>query len=150
MELVVVIGIIAVLSGTAVFVSRGIQQRSLNNSSLLLQADMRRAQRMALIEGRRWRILFDTANNRYSVHYVQPVLSPQSERVWIHLPQNVEFRYVPRASVEFLPRGTLGGTAFGVGTGFSMSLRNRQYVQQLTVLPVTGRVEIFEIQRLRN
>ena len=147
LELVIVLGIIAILGGTTLTTARGIQRRNLNNASLAFQADIRRAQRMALIEGRRWRVQFDQENHRYLVDYVRPLLNTNWDRTWTYLPAGVTFEFLPRSSVEFLPRGTLGGTPFAVGTGFTMRLQSGQYIQELTVLPVTGRVRIREIQR---
>ena len=142
LELVVVLGIIAVLSGATIGTARGLQRRTLHNASLALQSDMRHAQRMALIEGRRWRIAFDDVYHRYSVGHERSVLDTAAQPPWIYLPSGVEFSYLPRLNSEFLPRGTLSGG------GFTIYLRNRQYEQRLTILPVTGRVRVWDVERL--
>ena len=149
LELVIVLGIFSILGGTVFSAAQAIQRRNLNNASLTIQADIRRAQRMAVIEGRAWRITFDVEHNRYSVAYLRSaaaVIDTSSECEWIYLPSGVEFKRMPVTSVGFLPRGTLSG---GVsGSGFTMHLQTRQYAQKLTILPVTGRVRIFDIERL--
>ena len=144
-ELVIVFSIFAIIGTVTLTTVRSIQRRTLDNASRALQADMRRAQRMALIEGTRWRVHFDQRYNRYSIR----PLTHDPDRVYtVYLPSGVVFDFLPRVMVDYLPRGTLGGTGWGVGTGFTMDLRNGQYVQRLTVLPVTGRVEVFDVQRL--
>ena len=141
-ELVIALSIIAILSGAAIGTVRGLQRRSLQNASMAFQADMRHAQRMALTEGRRWRITFDDVYNRYSVGHVRSVLDTADRPPWIYLPAGVRFSHLPQLTSEFLPRGTLSGG------GFTMYLRSGQYEQRLTVLPVTGRVRIWDIERL--
>ena len=144
LELVIALGILSILGATAFGAAQGIQRRNLTNASLILQAEIRRAQRMSVIEGRQWRLIFDVEYNRYSVGYLRSaaaILDTSTERQWVYLPSGVEFRDVP-ASVGFLPRGTLSGS------GFTMHLQSRQYSQRLTIHPISGRVNIFDIQRL--
>lgn len=144
-ELVIVIGIIAIAGASTAAASRGIQRRTLQNASLAIQADMRRAQRMALMEGRRWRVQFEERYNRYSIG---PIPRDPNRLYIMYLPRGVYFEYLPRSSVDYLPRGTLGGTGFGTGTGFTMDLRSGRYMQRMTILPVTGRVTVFDIETL--
>ena len=144
-ELVVVLSILVIISIVSVVTVRVIERRTLDNASRTLQAEMRRAQRMALIEGTRWRVTFYKQHRRYSIRPLQCDLG----RIYIvYLPSGVEFDYLPRHIVDYLPRGTLASPGWGTGTGFTMFLRKNQYVQRLTILPVTGRVRVFGIQRL--
>lgn len=137
-ELVVVLGIIAVLGSTTLITARGIQRRTLNNTSLALQADIRRAQQMAIIEGRRWRVQFDIDQNRYRVH---PMPRPV-DVYWIYLPNGVEINLLrPRAYIDYLPRGT-------ASSGFSIYLRSGRYQQRLTATVSAGRIAVFDIERL--
>ena len=146
-ELVIVFGIIAILGGTTLATTRGIQRRTLNNASLALQADMRRAQQMALIEGRRWRVQFDQQNNRYIVHPV-PRLSALPEEIReVHLPSGVTIDFInsPHAGtfLEYLPRGT-------TSSGFRVDLRNGVYVQRITATVSAGRIAIHDMERLNE
>jgi len=142
-ELIVVIGIIVIVSGTTLITTRGIQRRTLNNTSLALQADMRRVQQLAVIEGRRWRINFDTENHRYFIHSVPRSLA---ENIYtVYLPKGIEIHYIAapgsRTYLEYLPRGT-------VSSGFRVDLRSGPYVQRLTATVSAGRIAIFDIERL--
>lgn len=145
-ELVVVLSVIAILGTGTLTTARGLQRRTLDNTSRTLQADMRRAQRMALIEGRRWQVRFYECNTRYSI------LSPpgaRPDRIYtVDLPSGVRFDVLGSRAVEYLPRGSLGG-AGGVegGTGFTMVLTSGPFEQEITVLPVSGRVRVFEVER---
>lgn len=144
-ELVIVLGLLAALGTVSLVTVRVIERRTLDAASRTLQADMRRAHRMALIEGSRWRVQFYETRRRYTIRPMHCV----SGRIYIvYLPPGVEFDYLPRHIVDFLPRGTLSSPGWGAGTGFSMDLRKNRYVQRLTVLPVTGRVAVEEIIRL--
>jgi len=134
-----VLGIVAVLGTATLTTARGIQRRTLNNASLALQADLRMAQRMALIEGRRWRTTFDMENNRYFIHPV-----PRDLAGYIHivyLPNGVTIDYFTHANLEYLPRGT-------VSSGFRIDLRNGPYIQRLTATVSAGRIAVFDIERL--
>ena len=141
-ELVIVLGIMAVLGGTTLITARGIQRRTLNNTSLAIQADLRRAQRMALIEGRRWRVNFDIENNRYFIH---PMPRSFGDHAYVvYLPRGVEITYIApqsRTFLEYLPRGT-------ASSGFSLHLRSGPYQQRLTATVSAGRIAIFDIERL--
>ena len=138
-ELVIAIGIMAFAGGALFAGSRGIQRRTLNNASLALQADIRRVQRMALIEGRRWRIQFYKDFNRYSIHSVPRSLA---EHIYtVYLPRGVEIDFLTHHHLDYLPRGT-------VSSGFSIHLRSRQYVQRLTATVSAGRIAIFEIEQI--
>ena len=143
-ELVIVLGIVAALGITTVTIARGLERRTLNYVTQTLQADIRHAQRMALIEGRRWQVVFNVDGNRYYIRSF-PWRDPGNSRS-VYLPQGVEFAYLGRHNAEFLPRGTLAGTQFAAGAGFSMEMRTRSFRRRITVLPVTGRVELYPIE----
>jgi len=142
-ELVVVISLIAILSVAGFASARGAQRREIQNASALMQADMRQAQRLAVIEGRRYRVRFDQASHRYFVY-------PVGEFVYepIYLPSGVTIHHMnlPIGQIEYLPRGTLGGHA---AHGFTIVLRSSRYEQRLTITPSSGRVAYGEITPLR-
>ena len=135
-ELVIVLGVIAILGASAMATSRGIQRRTLASASATLKADFRWAQRMALIEGRRWEIRFDRDNNRYFIR------SHERDRSYVvYLPKGVEIDHSTHTFLEYLPRGT-------VSSGFSIHLRYGSYMQRMTANVSGGRIYIFEIERL--
>jgi len=142
-ELVVVISLIAILSLVGFASARGAQRREMQNAATMIQADMRQAQRLAVIEGRRYRVRFDQINRRY---FVYPVGEFMYEP--IYLPSGVAIHHMnlPIGQIEYLPRGTLGGHA---AHGFTIVLRNRSYEQRLTITPSSGRVAYGAITPLR-
>ena len=105
---------------------------------------------MALIEGMRWRVQFDQANHLYYVRQWSGVFGDTDHIYEVHLPRGVEFYFLGRHRFDYLPRGTIDGGAFSEGAGFTIRLRSGRYEQVLTVLPVTGRVKVYDIQRLRG
>lgn len=145
-ELAIVLGIIAILGGTTMATARSLQRRNLNNATLALQADIRLAKQMALIEGRRWRVQFEPGQRRYHIHPDRPSITEAPDVIYTtYLPNGVVFGHLPRASMEFLPRGTIGGGGHGAGQGFTMRLESGPYMQELRILPVTGRVRFCDI-----
>ena len=135
-ELAIVLGIMAIIS-TGVFVSfRGSERRELQNASLALQADLRYAQRRAIMEGRRYGIIFEVQHNRY--HIVLD--SPRQTIRTIYLPNRVRLLEVSGPSLMFLPRGT-------ASSGFRITLHNGPYSQQLTATVSGGRIRSFDIIR---
>lgn len=141
-ELVIVLGVIAVLGTTALATARSMQRRTLYTAARTLQADMRKAQRMAVIEGRRWGVRFSMDYGRYDVYSTPRWDADHFYR--IYLPSGVEFQSLGRTTMEYLPRGTVGGQTFAVGRGtaFTLELRNGSYVQRMTVNVSGGRVEL--------
>ena len=141
-ELIIVMGIMAVISTATLATTRSIQRRSLNSAVLSVQAHIREAQRTALVEGRRWRVQFDQVNGLYHVHPVSGFGSQNPEDVvTIHLPQGVGFDFLGNDFAEFTPRGTAAAS-------FTIILRNGPFEQYLTVLVSTGRVRIGEMGEL--
>ena len=144
-ELVVVISLLAVICGASIATVHNVQRRNLYSAALMIQADMRQAQRLAIMEGRRYVVRFDRLNHSYFVHPVgEPDDTPNK------LPRGVRIHNMTLrvAQIEYLPRGTLGGEG---ANGFTIFLRNGIYALDMTVIPVTGRVDIKkdDIMRLR-
>ena len=138
-ELIIVLGVIAVVGSTTLATYRGIQRRTLNNASLTLQADFRRAQRMAIIEGRRWRVSFNQHENHYSVYSMPRNLAEHVHTVY--LPSGVWISYFNAAYVEYLPRGT-------IHRGFTLRLRKGNYEIRMTGAVSGGRIAVDAITRL--
>jgi len=134
-ELVIALGLLAIVS-TGVFMSfRGNERRDLQNASLILQADLRYAQRRAITEGRRYGIIFEVQNNRYHV-----VLNRPRETIrTVYFQNGVTLHETSHHSLMFLPRGT-------ASRGFRITLHNGPYSQQLTATVSGGRIRIFDIE----
>jgi prepilin-type N-terminal cleavage/methylation domain-containing protein len=136
-ELVIALALMAVASAGVLLSVRAYERSALRSASLMLQADLRYAQRMAVIEGRRFGILFDIAENRYFIQSSQP----REDIKTVPLPDGVILASTnaPASYVGYLPRGT--GTH-----GCTVQLRKGRYWQNLTINVSGGRVEIKEIQ----
>ena len=134
-ELVLVMGLITIVT-TGVLVSmRDNSYRTLYNASLTLQSDLRYAQRRAITEGRRHGILFEPTQNRYHIILTNPTENIRT----VNLPSGVIFQDIVGGSVvTFLPRGTSSG-------GFTITLANSNYRQNLTVGVSGGRVRVWDI-----
>jgi prepilin-type N-terminal cleavage/methylation domain-containing protein len=137
-ELIIVLAVMAILAGAGIAASHSHDRRTLRNAGLMVQAHAREAQRLALIEGRRYRVQFNIDTHSFSIHprHYQPV--------WIYLPQGVEIYHLNLNTnwMEYLPRGTSGGTH-----AYTIRLRNGRYEQRMTVVPSGGRAELFPIER---
>jgi len=134
LELVIALAVISIISGGVFFAFRPTQQRNLQNASLQLQADLRYAQRRAIIEGRRFGVAFDLTANNYRI----VAENPRETIRTVYFQDGVRLRYVTGARLNFLPRGT-------ASSGFRIRLSNGDYWQQLTATVSGGRIRIFEI-----
>lgn len=136
LELVIVIAIIMVATGVVLIGTRGSNNdyRTLHNAALMLQADMRYAQRRAVMEGQRVEVRFEPTQNRY--HLI--TLSPTTTLRTVYFQNGVNLRSTtyPGNRMWYLPRATTGPQA---GT---IVLTNGRYWQELTTTVSGGRVEI--------
>ena len=144
-ELLIVMAVIAVAGVSAVTATQNLRRRTLQNAALTLQADIRWAQRNAMIEGRRIRLALNQSGNNYALEDLNLGIShPQRFIKRVEFPPGVNlfsdtgglWRY------EFLPRGT-------PGFGGAITLRYHPFEVEITVLPASGRVEIKEIERIK-
>jgi hypothetical protein len=110
------------------------ERKALGDASLALQADLRYAQRMAMIEGRTWGVAFDAGKNQYKV-YCAGVLAPEKT---VGFTGGVRLEYVSFPDMVYLPRGT--GTH-----GMTIKLSNGKYRQDITATVSGGRIEIKDI-----
>jgi hypothetical protein len=106
------------------------------NASLQLRADIRYVQRMTVLEGVTYRILF-LSPVKYIVRREAPFLKNIKT---VELPDGVQC-VVQTPAIEFSPRGTLEKGAQ------TIQFKNKRYSQQMTILPDTGRPEIKEIHK---
>jgi len=135
-ELVLVLGIISIMA-VGVFVNvRANERRALENASLALQADLRYAQRRAIMEGRRHGVMFDLRYNRYRIVVDRPRRTIRT----VYLPEGITLAEASGPSLMFLPRGT-------ASAGFRVTLSSETYRQELTATVSGGRIRIFEMER---
>ena len=136
--------VMAVTAGGLALSAGAAERHRLNNASLALQADLRYAQRMALIEGRRWGIIFDIKRNQYELFSITADGKRQAERT-VALPDGVALYHTNahENQVVYLPRGT-------VSQGFSVMLLKDRYWQRLTATVSGGRIEIKPVQLTRG
>lgn len=134
LELTVVMAVMMLVLGIALFGARAGDRahQNLNEASRVLQADIRYAQRLAIIEGERIRLIFAERERRYTL--VRP--STQEVIRSVDLPQGVSVVGFVNV-LEYLPRGT-------VNVGMTITLRNERFSQSITITPVTGRAHIYD------
>ena len=134
LELTITLAIMAIVSGGVFLAFRQPDRRNLENASLQLQADLRYAQRRALIGGQPISVLFEPAHGRYRV-----VAAYSEEEIRaVYFRDGVRLRYSTRGELTFHTRGTPTG-------GFRIRLSNGRYWQELTSTVSGGRIEIFAI-----
>ncbi|MCL2372327.1 MAG: prepilin-type N-terminal cleavage/methylation domain-containing protein [Defluviitaleaceae bacterium] len=140
LELVVVLGIIAIISAAAMLNFRSSAMRDLNNVSLTLQADLRYAQRLAMIEGREIAVSFDLQNNSYSIVSLAPqIRTLRTVQLDNNIAQLRRTSHPNTNQIHFRPRTT-------VSYGFEvvLSCANNRYWQRLTAAVSAGRIKVFE------
>jgi prepilin-type N-terminal cleavage/methylation domain-containing protein len=134
LELAIAMAIVVVFSGGLFLALRRTDNRALNNASLQLQADMRYAQRRAVIEGRRYDMVFDRINHGYRIRTAgQPAVRN------VRLANNIRIEHTSADQLTFTPRGT--PTA-----GFSVTLLHGNQRKLITATVSGGRIHIFDIE----
>jgi len=138
LELTIALAVCAVVMGVVFILVRGNNSayRDLENASLVLQADLRYAQRRAMMEGRRVGINFSPAHNRYTIL----ARAPFEEIRTVYLQNGVQLFYATHDELMFLPRGT-------ASSGFSLTLNNGVYWQRITATVSGGRIRVWDITR---
>ena len=143
LELTIALALILITSvGLTAPMSRS-DQRALNKASLQLQADIRYAQHMAIIEGRRYYVVLNPERGSYSIGTTR--IRADETRF---LENGVSFddsigiggNNFSDNWLAFTPRGTLSPQA---GT---IHLRAGRFRQELTVQVGTGRTAVFTIR----
>ena len=133
-ELLVALALVTIVSSGIFMVFRQTPQQVTLNAALQLQADLRYAQRRAIIEGRRVAVEFDIAAQMYRIVIVNT--SEEIRRVYLH--NSIRISHNIRGyRIEYLPRGTVSGTGSS-----TISLTIGLHTEQLTITPATGRVAI--------
>ena len=138
LELTITLAVIVVISSGIFLALRQPRRSALDNAIYQLQADIRYAQRRALIGGQEYRVEIFRLDNMYRILY------PSGEvlrRVDFQDGVNINFldsstRSINHVNLIFYPRGTSS-------TGVTVQLRyRRQYYRYLTVTVSGGRVTI--------
>lgn len=140
LELTVALAVLMAVLGFVLISAGGNnnQYRALHNAALQLQADMRYAQRLALMEGRRVGVSFEPELNRYSII---TLCGGYAKHRTIYFQHGVRLRGTnyPMDRVMYLPRGTaIPGTII---------LTNGPYWQEITTTLSGGQVRIHNIVR---
>lgn len=141
MELAIAMAILMVVVGVVLIGASGDNNdyRTLYNATLTLQADMRYAQRRAIIEGRRFSVDFEPSHNRYRIvkydyipgRYVVRTVYLQNGVVFLDS-SSQNFR------VQYLPRGTVSGST-------SIYFRSGRFAQRVTITVAGGQVRLAPI-----
>ncbi len=134
-ELTVALAIVSIVSAVAALSVANADRRVLQNASLKLQSDLRYIQRMAMIDGRRWSVMF--SDDFYEVLKSEPS-GPMTSVRRVNLTDGVVFVGINTPDVVYLPRGT-------VSSGFSVYLGKGRNYQQLTATVSGGRIEVKDI-----
>jgi Tfp pilus assembly protein FimT len=139
LELVIVLAITMVVVG-AVFIGARVNNndyRALQNAAVMIQADLRYAQRRAVMEGQRFGVHFEPHHNRYHIVTMNPVVFHRT--VNLHGVNLRETNY-PNNRVMYLPRGTaIPGT---------IVLTNGNFRQEITTTLSGGQVRIHNIEEV--
>ncbi|MCL2049594.1 MAG: GspH/FimT family protein [Defluviitaleaceae bacterium] len=115
------------------------EERILNNAARVLQADLRYAQRRAIMEGKRYGICFKDGD---SYHLVTDIVRSSYDTTirTVELPDGVEASINTSSNfINYLPRGTISG-------GATVTLTLDKWKQRITLSPSSGRATINEIE----
>ena len=141
-ELTVAMAVALIIAGAVIWSFKPVERRMLQNASVQLQADIRYAQRMAIIEGRRWGVAFDGEANLYHIGTFRHLAGfgyviDRIEKT-IPLENGVFIFHLSHDNMVYLPRGT-------AASGFSVMLAKGPYRQRLTATVSGGRVHVYSI-----
>jgi len=138
LELTITMAVLVVVVGVVLIGTRGDNNdyRELHNAALVLQADLRYAQRKAVTEGRRVGVQFNSERNSYSIMTNEPEF--QTFRV-VQLSSGIEIFDTTHqvGRVLYLPRGT--------GNPGTVVLRNGRHIRRMTTFFCGGQVRVYEM-----
>ncbi|MCL1846250.1 MAG: prepilin-type N-terminal cleavage/methylation domain-containing protein [Defluviitaleaceae bacterium] len=139
LELTIALAIFSIIAGVILveLTSDAADRRALQNAAVRLQADMRYAQRRAVMEGRIIYVNFYAEYNRYSIYYevFDPIRTVDMD---VNLFSAGFGPHNAWNETHFLPRGTSGRSG-------TIALRNGNLEVQITVLISGGQVRIGDI-----
>lgn len=138
LELTIVMAILITLLGVVLIGTSGNDYRALNNAAVTLEADLRYAQRRAVMEGQRYGVHFEPAHNRYHIVTINPVVIHRT----VYFQDGVRLFQTnyPYNRVMYLPRGTaIPGT---------IVLTNGNLRQEITTTLSGGQVRLHNIEEV--
>ena len=145
LELIIALGIVTIISiGLFTAFRQPTERNALNSASLTLRADLRYAQRRAIIEGRNIYVLLEPGSNRYTIGYSQ---QNRRYRRTVYFENGVWLRGNSR-EFHFLPRGTPGGNIEAIWLRVECS--RYRYDQDVVVQAISGRVRLGDIGQVRR
>ena len=139
LELIIALSLILIISVGLAPGARS-EQRALYKASLRLQADLREAQQMAVLEGIDYLVVFSPGNGSYSLR--RGALIPPDRTVKL---DNGVIYDDKRVSVTF-EEDRMRINRRGVCNGGTIRLRAGKYTQEVTVVPVSGRVTVKQME----
>lgn len=142
LELTIAAAVLMVVVGVVLIGTRGNNNdyRALHNAALMLQADLRYAQRRAVMEGRRVGVQFEPEHNRYHIITTMPLVYIRT--IYFQNGINLLETNYPINRVMYLPRGT--------AIPGRIILTNGNYWQEITTTLSGGQVRIHDIIREGN
>jgi len=132
LELVIALAVIMIITGGVFLAIRQQDRRALYNAAYQLQADIRYAQRRALIGGRVLEVRFYPVYDMYRIRYARPYYT-EIRRVYFQ--NGVNLRTTNRVFITFQPRGSASGS-------FTLTLESGRYRRDLTSTVSGGRIDI--------
>lgn len=134
-ELTIAMAIVMVVVGGIFLSARGhnTTYRELETAALVLQADLRYAQRRAIMEGRRVGIFFEPSRNRYTLITQRPFSTIRT----VYFQNGIHLVETSHPQLMFLPRGT-------ASSAFRITLNNGIYSQRITATLSGGQVRIHD------
>ena len=138
LELIITLAVIVIVTGGVFLAVRQQDRHALNHAAYQMQADMRYAQRRALISGQQVEVRIYRDSNMYRLRYNCSV-NGETEIRRVNLQNGVRIIATGREYFHYYPRGT-------VAASFTFTLENGRYRRDLTIIPSSGRVDVKDIQ----
>jgi len=135
LELVIALAVATIISGGVFMTFRQTPQRVLRSAALQMQADIRYAQRRAMIEGRRIQVSFYPTGRMYRIRFYDTL--EELRRVYLQDGISLLTHYLPSNRMTYLPRGTVSDAG-------SITLSMDGFTQRLTITPASGRVILLD------
>ena len=138
-ELIVTLGVLAVVSGAVFFAisGRDSSYREIRSAGYQILSDIRYARQRAVMDGETVEIVFHGSDGRYTIRYASPRASIREGR----LPENVWFVHNRDRVYHFMSRGT-------PSEGFTIQLRTAHHRLDVRVVASGGRVRVYNLQEV--
>ncbi len=132
-ELVIILAVFGMIGSITLISFSDVSKRRLEAQTSKIASDIRQTARKAVIEGKKYRITFDPTGNRYTLKLINEMGTLNIIKTY-PLPKGHSFT-INTLNIDYSPRGT-------VSTGATLTMENDKYMQEVTIVPVTGRVNI--------